>query len=153
MAYSTPRRRLLALAALAAVPWTVLALNGEYTLVFSFGLFNTNPPHLVTIYDYLFRFTAGPSSLPEYLLAWPTSLLLYLGAFASALGGVFGREDRRLTTGLLVFAGLAQVSVAVGLSRAVGRFALPLGTGGLWLVAWWFYWPDLRTAVPASRDE
>jgi uncharacterized protein (TIGR04206 family) len=151
MAYSTPRRRLLAVALLVAVPWTVISIGEEYTLVFAFGLFNTNPPQLVTLYDYLFRFTAGPTTLPEYLLAWPTSLLLYCGALASALGGVFGREDRRVTAGLLVFAGLSQVSVALGLSRITGRLAIPLGTGCLWLLAWWFYWPDLRETLPAAR--
>jgi uncharacterized protein (TIGR04206 family) len=151
MAYATPQKRLLAVFALLAVPWTVLSLGGEYTLVFGFGLFNTNPPQLVTLFGYLFRFTAGPETLPEYLLAWPTSLLLYGGALASALGGVLGYEDRRVTAGLLVFAGLAQVSVALGLSRAIGRLAIPLGTGCLWLVAWWFYWPDLRETLPASE--
>ena len=151
MAYATPRKRLLAVFALLAVPWTVLSLGGEYTLVFGFGLFNTNPPQLVMLFGYLFRFTAGPETLPEYLLAWPTSLLLYGGALASALGGVLGYEDRRVTAGLLVFAGLAQVSVALGLSRAIGRLAIPLGTGCLWLVAWWFYWPDLWETLPASE--
>lgn len=153
MTYGTPVRRLLVIGVLAAVPWTVLLLGGEYTLVFGFGLFNTNPPQLVTLYDYLFRFTAGPSTLPEYLLAWPTSLLLYLGALASALGGVFGYEDRRVTAGLLVLAGLAQVSVALGLSQAIGRLAIPLGTGCLWAVAWWFYWPDVRRTFSAPRRD
>ena len=151
MAYATPRKRLLAVFALLAVPWTVLSLGDEYTLVFGFGLFNTNPPQLVTIYEYLFRFTAGLATLPDYLLAWPTSLLLYCGALASALGGVFGFEDRRVTAGLLVFAGFTQISVAFGLSRALGRLAIPLGTGVLWVVAWWFYWPALRGTLPASE--
>jgi uncharacterized protein (TIGR04206 family) len=151
MTYGTPRRRLLAVALVGALPWTILPLGGEYTLVFAFGLFNTDPPQLVTIYAYLFRFTAGPASLPEYLLAWPTSLLLYCGALASALGGMFGYEDRRVTAGLLVFAGLAGISVALGLSRSTGRLAIPLGTGALWVVAWWFYWPAIRRTLPAGR--
>lgn len=150
MTDGTPVRRAAVVAALVAVPWTVLFLDGEYTLVFGFGLFNTNPPQLVTLYDYLFRFTAGPGTLPDYLLAWPTSLLCYLGALASALGGVLGYEDRRVTAGLLIFAGLAQGSVALGLSRVVGRLAIPLGTGCLWAVAWWFYAPDIRSILPAS---
>lgn len=151
MAYSTPWRRLLAVALLAAVPWTVVLVGGEYTALFAFGLFNTNPPQLVTLYAYLFRFTAGPATLPEYLVAWPTSFLLYCGALASALGGVLGREDRRVTAGLLIFAGLAQLSVALGLSRVTGRLAIPLGTACLWVLAWWFYWPDLRGTVLASE--
>jgi len=151
MTYGTPVDRVVVVVALVAVPWTVLLLGGEYTLVFGFGLFNTNPSQLVTLYDYLFRFTAGPETLPGYLLAWPTSLLLYLGALASALGGVIGYEDRRVTAGLLIFAGLAQVSVALGLSRAIGRVAIPLGTGCLWAVAWWFYASDLRGTLPASE--
>ena len=151
MVYGTPVRRLLAVVLVGVIPWTLLALGGEYTLVFGFGLFNTNPPQLVTIYEYLFRFTAGPATLPDYLLAWPTSLLLYCGALASALGGVFGFEDRRVTAGLLVFAGFTQVSVALGLSRALGRLAIPVGTGVLWVVTWWFYWPALRGTLPASE--
>ena len=150
MAYSTPRRRLLAVALLAAVPWTVVLVGGEYTALFAFGLFNTNPPQLVTLYAYLFRFTAGPATLPQYLLAWPTSFLLYCSALASALGGVLGREDRRVTAGLLVFAGFAQLSVALGLSRVTGRLAIPLGTGCLWVLAWWFYWPDIRETLPTT---
>jgi uncharacterized protein (TIGR04206 family) len=151
MAYSTPTKRLLSVAALLAVPWTILSLGGEYTLVFAFGLFNTNPPQLVTLYAYLFRFTAGPATLPQYLLAWPTSFLLYCSALASALGGVLGREDRRVTAGLLVFAGFAQLSVALGLSRITGRLAIPLGTACLWGLAWWFYWPDLRRTLPPTE--
>ena len=151
MTYGTPTRRLLAIAALLAVPWTVVLIGGGYTLVFGFGLLNTNPPQLVTLSDFLFRFTAGPGTLPEYLLAWPTSLLLYFGALVSAAGGVVGHEDRRVTVGLLVFAGLAQVSVALGLSRATGRLAIPIGAGCLWAVTWWYYGPDLRSFLPASK--
>lgn len=131
------------------VPWTVLLLDGEVTLVFAFGLFNANPPHLVTIYAYLVQFT-NAATLPEHLLAWPTSVLLYLGALANALSGLVWREDRRVTAGLLVFAGVAQTTVALGLSRGIGRTAVPFGAFCMWTVVWWFYWPDLRDALPAS---
>ena len=35
-----PRRRLLAVVVAGLVPWTVVVIGAELTLVFSFGLFN-----------------------------------------------------------------------------------------------------------------
>jgi uncharacterized protein (TIGR04206 family) len=153
MAHGTPRRRLFVIAALGVLPWTVLAIGSDFTFVFGVGLFNTDPPQFVDLYRYLFVYTAGPSALPEYLLAWPTSLLLYLGALASGLGGLFGHEDRRVTAGLLVVAGFTQLSVAWGLSRVGARLAVPIGTAVFWSVVWWFYWPDVRAMGPTIRNE
>ncbi|MFC6732354.1 MULTISPECIES: TIGR04206 family protein [unclassified Haladaptatus] len=133
--------RLLALLAVGLLPWTVILLNGQFTLVFSFGLVNTNPLHLTNLYDYLTRFTLG---LPRSLQAWPASTLLYLGALVSAATGFLGREDRRLTGGLLVFAGGAQFYLTIGLIASLGNRVFPLGMVALWTVAWWFYGPDLR---------
>lgn len=140
-------RRFLVLVALGVLPWTVL-VGESLTLVFAFGLLNTNPLHLTTLYDYLFRFTGGFAALPTYLRAWPVSVLLYLGSLVSALSGVVWREDLRVTGGLLALAGVSHVSLAVGLSRGIGRMALPTGTVLLLAVAWWLYWPALRRTVP-----
>ena len=137
-----PRRRLLALLALGIVPWTVV-VEGDVTLLFSFGLVNANPLHLTPLDDYL-RFAQGFAALPEYLQAWPVSVGCYLAAIASALGGVAWREDRRVTGGLVVLTGLSHVGVAIGLSRGIGRIALPLGPVLALAIAWWLYWPAIR---------
>ena len=141
----TPTRRFLAVLALVALPWTVLVLAGEFAFVLAVGLVNTNPLHLTTLPDYVFRFTGpgGFAGLPASLQAWPVSVACYLGALGSALGGLFGREDPRLTAGLLVLVGLGQGSLALGLSRRVGQTALPLGAFAAWVLAWWYYWPAI----------
>lgn len=136
------RRRFLVLLVLSLFPWTVL-IGESLTFVFSFGLLNTRPFHLTTLYEYL-RFTGGFAALPAFLRAWPVSVLLYLASLASALGGVLGREDPRVTGGLLALAGVSHVSLAVGLSRGIGRVAVPIGTVLLLAVAWWLYWPQIR---------
>ena len=139
-----PQTRLVVLLALAVVPWTVLVLGGEVTLVFPFDLLNTNPLHLTNLYDYLFRFTGGFAALPAYLQAWPVSVLLYLGALASTVGGLIDREDPRVTDGLLALAGVSHVGLAVGLSRGPDRLAAPVGVVLMLGVTWWLYWPLVR---------
>jgi uncharacterized protein (TIGR04206 family) len=140
---ASPRRRLLVLLSLLAVPWSVQAFTAaDVTLLFPWGLVNTNPPAATTLYRYLFVYTAG---LPDFLLAWPLSVGLYALAVGSAAGGaLLGREDPRVTAGLLLLAGLAHLSLARGFSVQPGRVAWPLGTAVCAFVAWWFYWPLVR---------
>ena len=134
-----------AIAALLAVPWTVVLTDGGTGLVFAWGLVNPVARHVTTLPAYLFVHTAG---LPDYLLAWPIGVGIYGTALASALVGVFaGREDRRVTGGLLVLAGVSQLWFALGIGRPPTVAAIPVGTGLLWVVAWWFYGPALRRAV------
>ena len=131
--------RRLALIALLAVPWTVLVAPGGTTFVYPWGLVNPTTFHVTTLPDYLFVYTTG---LPERLLAWPVSVVLYLAALASAFAGRF--EDRRVTGGLLAIAGLSQAIFALGFPRRSGT-VIPLGAVLLWTAAWWFHWPDLRS--------
>jgi uncharacterized protein (TIGR04206 family) len=138
-----PRRRLVAVVVAGLVPWTVLLIGDELTLVFSFGLFNTNPPMVVSVYDFFFRFTDG---LPRFIEAWGTGVFLYLLALASAVAGVVWREDVRLTAFALTAAGLSQISVFLGFNRRIGYVGFPLGTLVLLAVVWWYYWPTLRDA-------
>lgn len=145
MAGVPARRRLLAVIVLGLVPWTIVT-GAVLTFVFPFGLANTTPLHLTPLTDYL-RFAGGFAALPGFLRAWPTSVLLYLGALASAVGGVLGREDRRVTGGLLVLAGVSHLGLAVGFLRT-GRLAIPLGPILALALAWWWYWPALRRTVP-----
>ena len=142
-----PKRRLLALLVLGVLPWTVLFGSGAFTVVFPFGLLNIDPLHLTNLYDYL-RFAGGFAALPGFLQASPVSVLLYAASLVSALAGVVWREDPRVTGGLLALAGLSHASHAVGLSRGVGRLAVPVGAVCAVAVAWWLYWPAIRRSVP-----
>lgn len=115
--------------------------DGSVGLVFAWGLVNPGTLHFTDIGSYLFVHTRG---LPEFLLAWPIAAVMYLGAIASALWGMWNREDPRLTAGLLVLAGLSLVVFADGISRPASIIGFPVGTMFLWLVAWWVYWPLVR---------
>jgi uncharacterized protein (TIGR04206 family) len=133
--------------ALLAVPWSVQTFAGGVapTYVFVWGLVTTDPFGVTLITDFLFRYTRG---LPPYILAWPLSVGCYCLALASALSGRFvGREDRRVTAGLLVAAGVAQVTLARGFSVQPGRTAWPLGTLACLAVAWVVY---ARSLAPAD---
>ena len=143
---SSPGRRFVAVASLGLLPWTVILLDGEASLVFGFGLVNTNPPMLVNIYEYLFVYT---DRLPQRLQAWPAGVVLHAGALASAIGSFRGLEDVRLTGGLLVFAGLAHAQVAYGLHRTFtgpggGAVVVPLGALATWAVVYRYYLPLAR---------
>ncbi|WP_336134023.1 TIGR04206 family protein [Natronomonas amylolytica] len=150
---ASPRRRLLAVLAVGLVPWTVVLVR-EPTFVFSFGLVSLDPFHLTNVYEFLFVYT---EVLPRRLQAWPAGLLLYAGALASAIGGLRGYEDPRLTGGLLAFAGIAHAQVSYGLFWTYGLPVselpvLPVGAVASWLVAWWYYWPLARQKGLAPLD-
>lgn len=139
----SPRRRLAAVVAAGLVPWTVLLIGSELTLVFSFGLFNTNPAQIVSVYDFFYRFTNG---LPQFLEAWGTGVILYGVGLASAVAGVVWREDTRITTLALAAAGLSQLAVFLGFNRRIGYVAVPVGTIVLLTVVWWYYLPTLSAS-------
>lgn len=145
-------RRLLAVLCLALVPWSIQQFaRGDVTFVFAWGLLNTNPVNVTTLFDFLFRYTQG---LPEYILAWPVGVGCYLVAVASAVvGAVTGREDRRLTAAALVLAGATQLELARGFSVQPGRTAWPLGTVLLWAVAGYVYWSSLRGVQDANAHQ
>ncbi|MHB9286568.1 TIGR04206 family protein [Halobacteriales archaeon Cl-PHB] len=143
-------RRILAILALAVVPWTVVANPEATTLVFPFGLFNPATGNFTNVFSFTFTYTRG---IPPYLAAWPFGVTLYLLALGNvALGHLFDREDRRVTAGLLVLVGLTQLSVAWGFLLRPSYTAIPLGSLACWLVAWWVEWPAIRgTVLPTSR--
>ncbi|MFD1599559.1 TIGR04206 family protein [Halobellus rarus] len=134
------------LLALLFVPWSVQVFSGrDATFLFAWGLLNTNPPSVTTLPDFLFVYTRG---LPEYILAWPLSVVLYVLAFASAASGwLLGREDPRVTGGLLVVAAVAQLQLAWGFALQPTRTAWPVGSVALLAVAWWCYWPAVRASI------
>ena len=160
---ATPRRRLVAVLVAGLVPWTVLVIGGELTLVFTAGLVNTNPPNFVSITDFFFRYTAGlvntnppnfvsipdfffryTAGLPQFIESWGAGVLLYALGVTSAVSGVLWREDPRVTALSLVGAALLQVGGFLGFDRRLGYTAIPMGTAVLLTVVWWYYWPLLR---------
>jgi len=144
-----PRRRFAVVALLGLLPWTILIIGSELTLVLPLGLVNTNPLQFVSVYDFFVRFTTG---LPSFIESWRTGVLLYALAVASALSGVVWREDPRITALALVGAALSQIGVFLGFNRRLGSLALPVGTVVILTVVWWYYWP-LLTVAAAVDDE
>lgn len=134
------RWRSFLVVALGVVPWVVVASPGTTTLVFSFGLVNLGSGHLITVHQYL----QLSGQIAPFLAAWPISGLVYLGALVSAVGGVFGREDPRLTGGLLVVSAVSQLPLVVGFGRRMGYLPIPVGIVLVVGVAWWLYWPVVR---------
>lgn len=139
------RRRRVVLAILAAglPPWSIqVYFDGPVSFLFPWGTTTPSTGSLTTIYHYFFVYTAG---VPGYVLGWPVSVGLWALALVSAVVAVrFGRDDARVTAGLLVLAGVAQFDLALGFSFQPGRVAVPLGTAMLWAVAGWVYWSAAR---------
>ena len=144
---------LVAILTLAVVPW-VLQLNGagDLTAVMSWGLVNTNPWHALLLPSYLDA-TQGFSTLPQSLQVWPLGLGFYCGSLLSAASGVFaGREDVRVTAGLLALSAITSVIVWWGLLGRGAAGTIPVGVIATAIVGWWFYYPVLDSfgAPPTS---
>lgn len=142
------RRRVVALLAVGLLPWVVVVSRGEVGLVLAWGLADPATADVTTLPAYV-RLTGG-LAVSRYLLAWPVATLLYLAAVASAVAGVaVGREDRRVTAGLLVLVGAVLVPVAAGVGRQAGVVAAPVGTAVCWAAAW-VGWRDGLRALAGS---
>ncbi|GAB3706840.1 TIGR04206 family protein [Halorubrum pallidum] len=97
------------------------------------------------------------SSLPPSIRAWPLAIGFHLLAAGSALSGVaLGREDRRVTGGLLALAAGASLWVSVGLALRFGvgttvglLTVVPVGALATAAVAVAAYGRDLRGIVEA----
>lgn len=135
---SVPALTVPFLLALLAVPWSVQTFVGERsTYVFPWGLLNVDPFGVTTLSEFLFVYTAN---LPEYIYAWPLSVLLYLLALGfAAVGPVVGYEDGRVVAGLLAAAAVAQLTLAREFSVQPGRTTWPVGTALLLAVAAYVY--------------
>lgn len=161
------RREFAVVAALLAVPVAVLTSgSGDLTLVTLWGLVNPgslSSPRVVNAYP-LWAFLADQprpfGSLPASIRAWPLAIGFHLLATASAAGGVTtGREDRRVTGGLLVLAATAAFWVAAGVAGRVGvgttagwLTVLPVGTAATLGVAVGLYGHDLVSAFTFDRE-
>jgi len=127
------------------VPWLVVAVDypgSSMMLVFAAGFVTPDPLHVTTLPTYLAVLSRG---LPRSLVGWPVATLLWFLALASGVSGLtIGREDPRVTGGLLVLAGLSLLPVAHSVGRPTGVLVVPIGTVALWVVAWWKYGHALR---------
>lgn len=143
MPASTPLRRLLALLALSAVPWTLILVDGGATLVSPLGFLDVPSGRAVDTYSLL----AGGGGLPRSAELLPASLLLYLAALASGAvelaGDRAGRPvgDPRATGGLLALAALAHLGVSYAVVHRLQYTPLPVGVVLVLLVAWALYRP------------
>lgn len=156
------RRALFAVVGLCFVPMTVVDSGGAgVTLVTLWGFLNTSGgavPTGVQLYPVWSFFLDGSlpfGVLPDSIRVWPVALGFHLLAVASAAGGVvFGREDRRVTGGLLVLGALASLWITMGVAgrfgvgRTVGWLAvLPTGAVATLVVALAGYGRDLREGL------
>ncbi|WP_299262255.1 TIGR04206 family protein [Halorientalis sp.] len=134
-------RRVSVLVAVALAPWTAVSANGFVSWFLPIGIVNLDPLELTTIFEYYFLFTR---TLPPYLNAWGSSVVLFAVGLVSALVGLVWREDARVTASMFVFAGLGQLVFALGFfRRGPGYAAVPIGTLLLWGVVWRYYRTDL----------
>lgn len=122
--------------ALAAVPWTVLVYPEGVDLVFAWGLVSW-PPHVTSVWTYAVQYSGGFGGLPRHLQAWPLSAGLYALAVCSTALARWGREDRRVTAGLLGLAAANQAVFALGAARPAGITAAPVGVVVVLAVAAW----------------
>jgi uncharacterized protein (TIGR04206 family) len=124
--------------ALWVVPWTVIPYPSGVTLIFPWASATTNPLHVTSLWAFIARNPGGIEQLPPRLFAWPLATVLLVGAVLGALAGRFGHEDRRLTAGMLVLAGVVHLRVTIGLA-GIGETAVPIGSLLAFGVAWWHY--------------
>lgn len=152
----------VAVLALLAVPMTVVPSGtGDLTLVSLWGFVNTGSVdsntsyHLYPVWSYFGDQTRPFRVLPASIRAWPLALGFHLLAAVNATAGRgFGREDRRVTGGLLVLAALSTLWVTVGVASRFGRegvagliTVLPVSTVATLLVVAVVYRRDLARIV------
>ncbi|MFB6235488.1 MAG: TIGR04206 family protein [Halopenitus sp.] len=156
----------LAIAALLFLPVTAVAAGPDrLTLVMQWGFLHlVTPtadagPHAYPLWQFFAEQPRSFGSLPQSIQAWPVALGLHALALASALLGlIVGREDRRVTGGVLVLAGIATFWVTLGVAHRFGvgldaslLTVLPIGAVGTWAVAGALYREDVR-AIFSPRE-
>lgn len=144
---------------LLAVPMAVIPAGGDLTVVSLWGFLNTAPSGSALggypVWAYFLDQSRPFAALPASIRAWPLAIGFYGLATGSATAGVaLGREDRRVTGGLLVLAAAASLWVSVGVAfrfgvgTTAGWFAVvPVGALATLAVAAGVYGSDLRGII------
>lgn len=150
----------LLVVALLAVPMAVIP-GENLTVVSLWGFLSTSGAGLgaggYPVWAYFLEQPRPFGSLPASIRAWPLAIGFYMLATASATAGIaLGREDRRVTGGLLALAAAASLWVSVGVAfrfgvgTSSGWFAvIPVGALATLAVAIGVYGSDLRGIVEA----
>lgn len=147
--------------ALLAVPMAVIPAGGEFTVVSLWGFLNAAASGSgvglggYPVWSYFLDQSRPFAALPASIRAWPLAVGFHVLAAASAVAGAtLGREDRRVTGGLLVLAAAASLWVSVGLATRFGvgttsgfLTVLPVGAVATLAVAVVAYGGDLRAVV------
>ncbi|ELZ39137.1 hypothetical protein C463_17513 [Halorubrum californiense DSM 19288] len=115
----------LLVVALLAVPMAVVPSDGTPTLVSLWGFVTLGGDGSgiggYPVWAYFLDQPRPFGTLPPSIRAWPLAIGFHLFAAGSATGGVaLGREDRRVTGGLLLLAAAATLWVAAGLGVRFG---------------------------------
>lgn len=159
MSRSSVGRRFLAFLAVFAVPWAIIRWTNPdgttgWGAFFAYGLGGVLGP-LGDRFVALPRYLSMTGPMPYWQQAWPTGAFLFACAFASAALALVGREDERVTGGLLVMAGAAAGLHALGLALSEGLFVLPVGPLACWALAAAAYRDAVQRLVfvrPKARD-
>lgn len=126
---------LVAVTVAGLLPWSIQSfVGGEIFLRFAWGGVSFEPALTVQLLSE-YPVLAGP----PILFQWALSTGIWLFALASAASAWIELEDPRLTVGLLVVAGLVNLSVALDFGIQPRRTGYPTGTLFLWVVAAWRY--------------
>ncbi|WP_123621502.1 TIGR04206 family protein [Halorubrum sp. CSM-61] len=156
----TRRGEWLLVVALLAVPMAVLP-GDDLTVVSLWGFLSTSGSGAAAggypVWAYFLEQPRPFGALPASIRAWPLAIGFHLLAAASATAGVaFGREDRRVTGGLLALAAAASLWVSVGVATRFGvgstsgwLAVIPVGALATLAVAVGVYGSDLREIVEA----
>ncbi|GGN22557.1 hypothetical protein [Halarchaeum nitratireducens] len=143
--------RILLLCVVGALPWTIIRWTGsagvQYGAFFAYGLGPLSGP-LGERFMLLPRYLAVAVVDTYWRQAWPTGAFLFACALGSAALALVGREDRRVTAGLLVMSGGAELLYAVGLAGSRSDLlVLPVAPLLCWGVALLCYRDGLRRLV------
>ena len=129
---SDPRVRLAVVLLVGLVPWSVQRLPGELFVRFAWGGVSFQPAVTLTG---LWRYPLG-GGVPV-LSRWAIATGCWIAAAFSAVAAFRDREDRRLTAGLVVLAGLGNLLVSLTVSSQPTRVGYPVGSVAAVVAAVW----------------
>jgi uncharacterized protein (TIGR04206 family) len=133
-------RRLMALALLAVVPWTVVDYGSGFNVVFLWVSVAQRPFSYLPVWEYVLQVDVPLRTLPWRLLGWPVATALFaLAAVVEAIGRRVDRDWPLLGAGLLVLAAVVHLRTTRGFDRTSPEFAVPVGPLLVFVLVWWAY--------------